>query len=49
MTDTILDKTLFYLGLACIGLGLICIGSALPTPTDSQLHDAPNTQKLVSP
>ncbi|NER80493.1 MAG: hypothetical protein F6K42_13135 [Leptolyngbya sp. SIO1D8] len=29
MTDTVLDKAFFYLGLICIGFGVICIGLAL--------------------
>ncbi|MEL6382957.1 MAG: hypothetical protein AAFQ89_10880 [Cyanobacteria bacterium J06626_18] len=29
MTDVTLDKAFFYSGLACIGFGLACIGSAL--------------------
>ncbi|MEM9007812.1 MAG: hypothetical protein AAGE59_30405 [Cyanobacteria bacterium P01_F01_bin.86] len=47
--DTVLDRTFFYIGIACIGFGFACISSALwgnpasdctasPTPLPSMLH-----------
>ncbi|MEO0989041.1 MAG: hypothetical protein AAFY20_26390 [Cyanobacteria bacterium J06639_14] len=43
--DTVLDRTFFYIGIACIGFGFACISSdpasdctASPTPLPSMLH-----------
>ncbi|MEM9004377.1 MAG: hypothetical protein AAGE59_12745 [Cyanobacteria bacterium P01_F01_bin.86] len=45
------DKVLLYLGLAFMGLGLICIGSAVFINRDQLLHhtlDTSTTQSLLA-